>query len=667
MKTTIFFILIFFLNSYLNAKVIYLEPASNAKYVNINNNIIIGLNERIENSDLNSIINVTGTLSDIHTGEIILAEDKTKIIFKPHYPFSLNEKVVVKVHNLKTSSGIDNSFTYTFQTQLSKVEWDYKKSFIDEIGNTSSENIFTESEGSSNLPILTVNLSNNPTPGDLYLSNFPFIVIPNTPYLLTSNNQGTYSFFKEVNDYRALDFKKQPNGMLTYGANGKFYAENAYHNLIDSFECGNGYETDHHELRILNNGHALLMSYDPQAIDMSKIVPGGNENATVIGLIIQELDENKNVVFQWRSWDHFAITDAEHENLTAEVVDCVHGNAIELDNDGNLLISSRHLSEITKISRSTGEIIWRLGGVHNQFIFVNDPIQFSYQHHIRRIPNGNITLFDNGNFHTPPFSRAVEYNLDETNKIATLVWKFRHVPDIHGFAMGSVQRLTNGNSLICWGAANPSMTEVSPAGNIVLEMSLPANIYTYRIFRDEANLTLNVKLAIEGFYDIQTNQLRIKDSVKAYLRNVNSPFAIIDSSDSEIDSISLTGTFQYHNASTGIYYISIKHRNGLETWSKNGGELLSKGMMYSYDFTSSISNAYGNNLVLKGTKYCLYSGDVNQDGYVNLVDKVSIYNNAVNFITGYVNTDINGDNVVNLDDLLIANNNSLKFVSARRP
>ncbi len=88
---------------------------------------------------------------------------------------------------------------------------------------------------------------------------------------------------------------------------GKYYAEDSQYNIVDSFYCGNGYSTDTHELRVLNNGHALLMSYDPQNVDMSLIVPGGDPNAIVIGLIIQEIDENKNVVFQWRSWDHFQL------------------------------------------------------------------------------------------------------------------------------------------------------------------------------------------------------------------------------------------------------------------------------------------------------------------------------------------------------------------------
>src|SRR6185295_4979823 len=205
----------------------------------------------------------------------------------------------------------------------------------------------------------------------------------------------------------------------------------------------------------------------------------------VIGLILQELDRDKNVVFQWRSWDRFQITDAISHDLTAKSVDYVHGNSIDVEPDGNLIISSRHMNEVTKISRTTGDIIWRLGGRNNQFTFVNEPISFSHQHCARRLANGNITIFDNGNFRTPQFSRAVEYAIDEVQKTATLVWQYRHNPDVFTVAAGSVQRLPNGNTLIGWGTASPTLTEVGADGALVSELTFDAGVGSYRAFRFE--------------------------------------------------------------------------------------------------------------------------------------------------------------------------------------
>ena len=281
----------------------------------------------------------------------------------------------------------------------------------------------------------------------------------------------------------SFDFKVQNGNTFTFFAPGKFLATNSSFTNLDSFVCGNGYTIDFHDILLLPDYHAYLMSYDPQYVDMSKIVQGGNPNAKVTGLIIQEIDVYKTVVFQWRSWDHFKITDATHENLLDSVIDYVHGNSIDLDYDGNILISSRHLDEITKINRQTGDIIWRMGGKNNQFTFNNDTLGFSHQHAFRRINNGHYTLFDNGNYHNPSFSRAIEYDLDQVNKTCTLVWQFRHGDTVYAAAMGYTQRLPNGNTIIGWGSANPTVTEVDPDGNIVYELAFPFGVVSYRAYR----------------------------------------------------------------------------------------------------------------------------------------------------------------------------------------
>ncbi len=282
----------------------------------------------------------------------------------------------------------------------------------------------------------------------------------------------------------------QHNASLTYynHASNKFIELDSAYAIIDSFACGNGYPTDDHEFLLYQDGHSFLMSYDWQPVRMDTIVQGGDSTAIVIGLIIQELDADKNVIFQWRSWDHFQITDATGDiDLTEHTIDYVHGNAIEVTEDGNLLISSRHLDEITKINRQTGEIIWRLGGLkarNNDFQFINDPVTFSHQHDIRELSNGNLTLFDNGNLHNPQFSRSLEYQIDEVNMSVERVWDYKYTPPFYSQAMGSSQKLENNNTLIGWGLiAGKTITEVKPDGSISLDISVPDSFFTYRAFK----------------------------------------------------------------------------------------------------------------------------------------------------------------------------------------
>ena len=92
-------------------------------------------------------------------------------------------------------------------------------------------------------------------------------------------------------------------------------------------------------------------------------------------------------------------------------------------------------------------------------------------------------LFDNGNYRQTPYSGLVEYTLDEDAKTVRLAWTYRHTPDVFTVAMGSVERLENGNTLIGWGSASPAATEVRPDGSVAFELQLPDSIVSYRAFR----------------------------------------------------------------------------------------------------------------------------------------------------------------------------------------
>jgi len=110
----------------------------------------------------------------------------------------------------------------------------------------------------------------------------------------------------------------------------------------------------------------------------------------------------------------------------------------------------------------------------------------------------------------------------------------------------------------------------------------------------------------------------------------------------------------------------VVHRNSIETWSKLP-VTFSHGLPASYDFTSARSSAYGNNLVLKNGKYCIYTGDVNQDGTVDAFDLSVIDNEAFTFQSGYIQTDLNGDGFADASDASLGDNNAFNFVSRVTP
>lgn len=177
--------------------------------------------------------------------------------------------------------------------------------------------------------------------------------------------------------------------------------------------------------------------------------------------------------------------------------------------------------------------------------------------------------------------------------------------------------------------------------------------------------TLNLTCLIEGFYNPQTN-IMVKDTVRVFLRSTVSPYLIIDSSKSVLDSNG-NGSFSFPYAVNGVsYYIVVKHRNSIETWSKSPGQDFTSNSL-NYNFTSSASQAYGNNMKQVGTKWTIYSGDASQDGFIDASDLLLVDNDVMNFESGYRITDINGDLTIDLFDLMFVDNNAINFVSKATP
>ncbi|MBK8983496.1 MAG: S8 family serine peptidase [Ignavibacteria bacterium] len=222
-------------------------------------------------------------------------------------------------------------------------------------------------------------------------------------------------------------------------------------------------------------------------------------------------------------------------------------------------------------------------------------------------------------------------------------------------------------------SANPNLTPIQVRE--ILYMSAdrynsPDRFYGYGIIdaweavKMALPKTLNMTAMIEGFYDENSNVMT-PDTVTVNIRSSSSPFNIIDQA-SGILNTNGTVSLEYDNVSNGVnYYIQVLHRNALETWSKNTQSFGSN--VLNYNFTTSAVMAFGDNMILKGSKWTFYSGDVNGDGSIDIADLTFIDNDASNFMTGYIPTDLNGDNVTDIADLLYADNNASNFITAVTP
>ncbi|MBN1565548.1 MAG: aryl-sulfate sulfotransferase [Anaerolineae bacterium] len=354
-------------------------------------------------------------------------------------------------------------------------------------------------------PIVETKVMGETGAGYIYLSNVsrtPLALIASRNayrrYLMVLDNDGSPVFYQDIR-IRASDFRSFANGTMIYhdltypgrvagvGVDGPFMVLDGNGNVIDEYRMI-GYPTTLHDFLLLPDGNVILFAYDERVMDLTEY--GGHPAAIVVNTVLQEIDPDHNVVWEWSGWDHFEIEDtvrkAQYDNEPPEPVDFLHANGLALDLDGNIVLSSKHLDEITKINHETGDIIWRMGGRYNrnnEFTFINDPLNgFSAQHHPVILPNGNLLLFDNGTAHEPRESRAVEYELDQEARTATLVWSYSNGQYAAG--MGSVQRLANGNTFIGWGSSEGvTASEVTPEGEVVFELSLPPSEISYRAYR----------------------------------------------------------------------------------------------------------------------------------------------------------------------------------------
>lgn len=181
-------------------------------------------------------------------------------------------------------------------------------------------------------------------------------------------------------------------------------------------------------------------------------------------------------------------------------------------------------------------------------------------------------------------------------------------------------------------------------------------------------MRIKLTLSFEGKYNPDAERLESRDTMVLLLRNVNPPYQIIDSSRGVIDSISFSNIFEFPYRPSGNYYLVVKHPQSIETWSKIGGETLNGDCsLNGFDFTRLRSNAYGNNQAVKWTKYCIFSGDINQDNIIDGSDMAIVRNSMNNLTLGYSLSDLNGDLIVDGSDLQIVDNNAYLFISLVSP
>jgi hypothetical protein len=205
----------------------------------------------------------------------------------------------------------------------------------------------------------------------------------------------------------------------------------------------------------------------------------------------------------------------------------------------------------------------------------------------------------------------------------------------------------------------------SATGQFLLSSSGQNDCFIVK-YNSDGSLWRNHKLSLNAFIEGHFNgTTQTPDTIRVYLRNNAAPYQFADSAFSVLGNNGNADLYFHLIPSGQQYYAVVRHRNSIETWSTTPIPIGPGTTVVN--LTTDSSYAYGANLKKKNGKWCIYSGDTNQDGAIDFTDIIAIDNDQYNFTSGYVSTDLTGDDFVDFTDLLICDNNQYNFVSVVSP
>ena len=320
---------------------------------------------------------------------------------------------------------------------------------------------------------------------------------------LMVDEKGSPVWFKKVPDPAtvAIDFKVQQyrnKPVLTWwegtigGTGGQgvgqgefVIADQSYREITRVRAAGND-QADQHDFVITPRNTALFWVYEAMPYDLTAL--GGPKDGVLHDGVLQEIDiATGKLLFQWRAHEHVGLDESYAPLPQGDSAhlpyDFFHANSVGLAADGNVIASSRHTWTTYKINKSTGKVIWRLGGKKSDFT-IEEKAKFAWQHDFRQRRDGTYSIFDNGNGVTKvhDYSRGLVMKLDEAARTAKFVAEYVHPDKLSAPTQGCFRELADGGSFIGWGQM-PYFTEHNADGTVRLAGHLPLDNQSYRAYK----------------------------------------------------------------------------------------------------------------------------------------------------------------------------------------
>jgi len=314
-----------------------------------------------------------------------------------------------------------------------------------------------------------------------------------------ADNEGRIVWYHEVpkgleaTDFRAQTYRGRPvltwwQGTISKAGigRGSYEMYDASYHQIATVKAAHGLDGDLHEFQLTPRGTAYITVYHEVPVDLRSA--GGPKDGYAEDSVVQEIDiRTRKVVFEWHSLDHVPLTESIQAHREPALhatkkrpLDYFHVNSIADGAGGTILISARNTSALYLIRRD-GSIVWRLGGKRSDF-GPAAAVRFRYQHNARFHGPTTISLFDNGAIpKEEPYTRPIVLKIDPATKTAKILKTYVRPKKLSSPFEGNLELLPGGGAFVGWGGIR-KLTEFSPAGRVLFEMTLPYGD-TYRGYR----------------------------------------------------------------------------------------------------------------------------------------------------------------------------------------
>jgi hypothetical protein len=334
------------------------------------------------------------------------------------------------------------------------------------------------------------------TPGEWYVAT-PSLSLggPTSNYAAIFDSNGVPVWWSRDTVGPPIDATILPGPDVAYAtfgaASGAFQVRTLAGKLVRKIVSPDG-AIDVHELQFAANGDAVFLVYRPKpGVDLTPF--GGPAGGTILEGEVEEVSPAGKLVWSWSTDGLVDLSESQRWlgsifDAPVKLVDGTlgydffHANAVALDGN-TVLVSLRQTDGIYAIDRTTGTILWKLGGTPTpqSLTVLGDPLgdmPLGGQHDIRVLPDGTITLFDDGTF-LDRAPRALRYRVDPATHTATLLEQVTDPTVTSSACCGSARRLTNGDWVISWGG-DPVVGEYKPDGTPVFRMTF-GGVFSYRV------------------------------------------------------------------------------------------------------------------------------------------------------------------------------------------